>query len=306
MEIPRIYFCGLSYEGQILPHIWTATTKTFTITFHVPSEVTTSLSCRLFGIQRCKFNEDKYNRCCPNQPEEEEMVPVQNETLSIISISSPKATVSPLKMNDFLCTIPSSGKSTQIFSVTFECLRNHWERLNKEKFMMFTMQLIVNEKFIANLRLYAQKTAPPNLETSKEDAMVTMIPIQPKQIIPPQTISPPVPKKQKLQSKPCERIQKELELLCYSSPEASSSDSDFYGPEKRTFKRRFAEEEFVLDTSPLPAELILVWSNVLNYCSDFDSSPESSPGPVVNTFPVTIDLTMTNSHPGKRTKYYFE
>jgi len=304
METPSIYFCGLSCDGELLPHIWTSTTRAFTITFHIPCPTNpTSLDCKLFGIQRCKFNEDKYNRASANQPEEDEMVSVQEEALSIISISNPKANITPRNMNDFLCTIPSYGeKEKQVFSVTFGCVRNHWERNKKEKFMMFALKLIVNDTFVAHLRLYAQKTAPQHLESTKDDVLVSMIRIQPKQLLQARiAVSPPVPKKQKTVPKTSERIQRGLEILCNSSPETSDSDSD---RDKRPIKRRFAEEEFVLDTSPLPAELIVVWSNVLSYCNEWDSSPESSPGPVINTFPVTIDLTTSTSFLEKRMKFY--
>jgi len=308
MDTPKISLCGLQYQRIHLPHIWTSTHKTFTITFQVPSEEPTLVNCRLFGIQRCKFNEDKYNRCTENQPEEEEMVPVQDATLSISSVSTTRATVSPSELkNDFLCTVlPQEGMKMQVFVITFECLRNHWERSVKEKFMMFALQIVVNGKFVSNLRLYSQKTAPQSLDVSREDMSLNMTPIQPKQDQPIRiSVSPPVPRKPKAGRPRNERFQKEPESVVYnSSPEAaSSSDSDNSdSSEKLAVKRRF-EDVFILDTSPLPEELILVWSNVLNYCSD-DSPEEYSPVPMINTFPVTIDLT--DFQPEKRMRYYVD
>jgi len=284
MQVPFISLCGLTHRGNALPHIWTATSKVFSISFHVPTAEMVVMNFRLFGVLRSKVTEQKYNRCYDTQPDED-LVTVEDETLSVASITNSKAKIFAEKTNAFMCTVPpQEGKSMQFFTVTFECLRNHWQVNMRQKFMMFVLQIVLNDTFMINLRVYAQKTTPAYLHLARDEMDVNLIPVKNK---PPAPAAVIVKKEKNYHNSINNYVKKLYEE--YSSPEtaisgSSSSESDSSDNDKRTPKRRYTEE-FILDTSPLPQELIVMWSNVFN--SDSETEYNDSPGPVINTFDVT-------------------
>jgi len=101
--------------------------------------------------------------------------------------------------------------------------------------MMFVMKVVVNEKYSTNVRIYAQKTTPHGYSQATEYAELVLKPI----------------------------VFRNSMVInqdgCSSSPELDNSFEEF-SSEKRGEKRR-AYELFMLDTSPLPQELIRLWSN---------------------------------------------
>jgi len=230
--LPSIKFLGVSIDDDVVPHIWT-TTKQFKINFCLPtSSSTTTLECKLFGIQRSKYNEDRYTKIIDTLPEDDHLVCIGEDTLLQPTTSLECSTTRP---NSFLFLVPPFH--SQMFELNFELARNHWERMKKEKFMMFVLKVVVNEKYSTNVRIYAQKTTPHRFSQATEFAVLVLKPITFRNSM---------------------VIQQESTSPNSSSPEM---DDSFYEVEKRGAKRPAYEQQFVLDMSPLPQELIRLWSN---------------------------------------------
>jgi len=250
---PIVTFTGVVYDDQVFPHIWT-TTKQFTVRFFVSSsDVPTTLEVKLFGILRSKANEEKYTKNIEALPEDESLTEIEENVLLQPKLSCGDcSSVAENGNNSFVCSIPHDQDDDPFnqFSIDFELSRNHWERLKKEKFMMFVLKIVADGKYSENIRIYAQKTTPQTLSQGTQDAELMLSPISSND------------------TRKINQIDKQdnTPSSCSSSPESISSPSTssfYYNLEKFSFrpeKRKFYED-FVVDMSPLPQELLRMWSN---------------------------------------------
>jgi len=226
---PYVQFPGVQYCDELFPHIWTSN-KQFSIDFIVPfsNNGTIQLQTKLFGLPRSKANETKYSKNLENDIEDQDLVEIEETTL-----------LPPC--SDYLTTDGNNWALFTLynrveFSILFDLSRNHWERAKKEKFMMFVMKCMVNERYSCNIRIYAQKTTPAGFMQANQDSFMYMAPIT-SRFIPKRPI---IPSDDQL-----------------PSPESDSSSEE----EKKGERKRRYDDIFVIDTSPLPQELIRMWSN---------------------------------------------
>jgi len=193
---------------------------------------TTKLECTLLGLPRSKMNETKYSRNIENDVEDADLVHIEEPTLSELVTSSGCLLV----RGNNTATFNFSNTMTTSVEVNFELQRNHWERLKKEKFMMFVMRIVVNDCYAGNVRIYAQKTTPHALSVAPHETTMDLVSIS-------------------------ERVLHKKVVYVEDTSSLSSPESDSLSDyERRGEKRRYVDD-FVIDTSPLPQELIRLWSN---------------------------------------------
>jgi len=228
-SFPYVRFPGIQIAEELFPLIWTSN-KLFSIDFVIPfSNGTSKVQTKLFGLPRSKANEMKYSKNLENDIEDQDLVEIEEETLSIPSSDY----LSSVGLNCALFVLPNRIQC----SLSFELSRNHWERAKNQKFMMFVLKVSV-ETFSCNIRIYAQKTTPSGFFQANVDALMYLLPITDRF----------VPRKRNIPI----TIEDQL-----TSPDSDSSSEE----EKKGEKRRFRDDMFVIDTSPLPQELIRMWSN---------------------------------------------
>jgi len=233
-SVPVVRIQGLKYQGNLVPHIYTSSKK-FTFGIQVPFSISNvCLDVSLMALPRTKAIEEKYAKTVSMEPRDpDDFVNLEESVLCIQEIVPIPATIQKTGLNSFLCATTCSVEHRWL-QVTCQLSRNHWER-NLDKFMMFILQIRINDVYFTNLRVYAQKGNPVNMALSSDTVEIRMMSFIEKQSI-----------------SESEEDEEESE----ESEGSEGSEGEVY--ERSVEKRSFTE--FEVDTSPLPPELIVSWS----------------------------------------------